>query len=259
MIKTKSFISYRDLFWQLTLREIKAKYKQSVLGYSWVILVPLINLAVLSIIFTFLFRVPTGNVPYPIFLFVALVPWLFMANAITGATGSIIANSSLVTKVSLPREILPSSVVASKLVDLTLTSLILLLFLFIYQINFHLSILFLPVILIIQLILTLGISFILSATNVFFRDVEHTVGVMLTVWMYLTPVIYSPDLIPQNLKFFFSLNPMAGIIVGYRNTILYGTLPETGSLLYAAAFSITLFTIGYLYFRNRARYFADVI
>lgn len=254
-----SILKYKDLFIQLTLREIKARYKQSVLGYAWVLIVPLINLTVLSIIFSNLFIVPTGNIPYPIYLFVALVPWTFAANAISSATGSIIANSSLITKVYLPREIFPLSAVAAKMVDLLLTSLVLIIFLAIFGIQLQINLLFIPLIFLIQLLLILGICFILSAVNAFFRDVENVLGLFLTVWMYLTPIIYSPELIPQDLKFLFSLNPLTGIINAYRNTILYGVPPPWQSFTYAAVFSLIIFLAGYIYFRNRSRYFADVI
>lgn len=255
----KQFIQYRDLFWQLTLREIKAKYKQSVLGYSWVILVPLINLGVLSIVFSFLLRVPTGNIPYPIFLFVALVPWIFMSNAISAATSSVIINSSLITKISLPREVFPFSAIASKLVDLLLTTTILTVFLIIYKINFQLTLFFLPLILLIQIILITGVSLILSATNVFFRDVEHAIGLMLMVWMYLTPIIYSPEMIPANLKIYFFLNPMTGLIDAYRRTILYGFSPDWSTFGYSTIFSLLLLGFASYYFKKRARFFADVI
>jgi len=258
-MKKLKFLQYQDLFWQLTLREIKVKYKQSILGYSWVILAPLINLAVLSVVFSFLLKVPTGNVPYPIFLFVALIPWTFMSNAISGATSSVIANSLLVTKVFLPKEIFPLSVVASKMVDLLLTGLILVIFLIIYKISFYLSLILLPLIFLIHVILIIGISLILSATNVFFRDVEHAVGLMLMVWMYLTPIIYSIEMVPLSFRPLFFLNPMTGIIDSYRQVILYGRFPDWLALSYSAFFSILLTFLAYIYFKNRARYFADVI
>ncbi|MFA5933074.1 MAG: ABC transporter permease [Microgenomates group bacterium] len=259
IIQKNKIFKYKDLFWQLTLRDIKAKYKQSYLGYSWVILVPLINLTVLSIVFTFVFKVPTGPVPYPVYLFTALVPWLFMSNAIVAATGSVLANSSLVTKIYLPREILPLSAIASKLVDLFLTAVILGLFMILFRVPFHTSILFVPIILFIQVMLITGISFILSASNVFYRDIEHAIGVILGVWMYLTPVVYSPDLIPPDLKIFFYLNPMSGIIDAYRATILYGVIPLWPAFLYSFLFSLIIFIVGYFYFRANAKYFAEVI
>lgn len=259
MNEFKNLVKYRDLFWQLTYKEIKARYKQSILGYAWAILVPLLNLVVLSIVFSYVFRVPTDDVPYPIFLFVALVPWMFTTNAITFATSSVLANSSLITKVNLPREILPMSAISAKLIDLALTSLILAFFLIIYNISFNPSLFFVPVIFLVQLALILGISFILSATNVFFRDVENVLGIFLTIWMYLTPVLYSSELIPENLKLLFYLNPMTGLINAYRATVLYGNLPDWPSFLYSVFFAVFILILGWNYFRKRAKYFADVI
>ncbi|MCL5783766.1 MAG: ABC transporter permease [Patescibacteria group bacterium] len=255
----QNITKYKDLFYQLTLREIKAKYKQSVLGYAWVLLVPLINLVVLSIVFSFLFKVPTGSIPYPIYLFVALVPWTFLSNAIASATSSIAANGSLITKIYLPREIFPFSAIAAKLVDLALTSILLLFFLIIYRVELHQTLFFVPLIFLVQLALIMGISLILSSINAFFRDVENILGVFLTVWMYLTPVIYSPELIPPRLRFLFGLNPMTGIINAYRNTVLYGVMPPAQSFIFSVVISFGLLIIGYVLFKNRAKYFADVI
>lgn len=258
MDKQKS-TQYRDLFWQLTVREMKARYKQSVLGYAWAILVPLVNLVVLSVIFSNLFRVPTGNIPYPIYLFIALVPWTFMTNAITLATSSVLANSALITKVKLPREILPLTAIAARMVDLLLTSLILIIFLIIFQVKFQPTMFYIPLIFLIQLMLMIGVSFFLSATNVFFRDVEHMLGVVLMVWMYMTPVVYSPQLIPANLELLFYANPMTAIINSYRETILFGTAPSWGAFSYSVVSSMIVLVFGYFYFKRRAKSFADVI
>ena len=255
----EKILAYRDLFWQLTFREIKARYKQSVLGYAWAILVPLLNLLVLSIVFSYVFKIPTGNIPYPIFLFVALVPWMFLVNSISSATGSVIANSSLITKVNLPREILPLSAVSSKLVDLLLTSLVLVIFLIFYKIGFSPALFLVPAIFLIQFFLILGLSFFLSATNVFFRDVENALGVFLTIWMYLTPVLYPFELIPANLKILFFLNPMTGIVDAYRSTIIYGRFPDWPEFIYSFVFSTVLLISGWIYFKRRSKYFADVI
>ena len=255
----QKLLSYRDLFWQLTFREIKARYKQSVLGYAWAILVPLLNLLVLSIVFSRVFKVPTGGVPYPIFLFVALVPWLFLTNSISAATSSIMANSSLITKVKLPREIIPISAICSKLVDLFLTTLVLIIFMIFFGISFQISLFWVPLIFVVQFILILGISLILSATNVFFRDIENVLGVFLTIWMYLTPVLYSAALIPENIAPLFYLNPMTGIINSYRDTIIYGNFNSWPSFIYSGVFSISLLVLGLIYFRKRQLYFADTL
>lgn len=254
-----SFYKYKDLFIQLTLREIKARYNQSVLGYAWAILVPLLNLAVLSIIFSQFLRIPTQGIPYPIFLFVALVPWMFLANSLTSATGSILANNSLITKVSLPREILPLAAISSKLIDFLLTLIILLFLLIFSGVKLEVTLLFFPLIFLIQFMLVFGLSLILSAANTFYRDIENVLGVFITLWMYLTPVLYSTELVPENSQSIYFLNPMVGIINSYREIILFGNPPILSQFLYSFIISLSVLTLGCLYFKNRARYFADVI
>ncbi|EKD90511.1 MAG: ABC-transporter involved in LPS biosynthesis Wzm [uncultured bacterium] len=250
---------YKEVFWQLAYREIKARYKQSVLGYAWAVIVPLLNLLVLSVVFSNLFRVPTGGIPYPVFLFAALVPWTFLSNAITTATGSIISNASLVTKVYLPREIFPLAAIASKSIDLLLTCLVLVIFLFFYGVSFKLTMLLVPIIFLVQLILIIGVSLILSAANVFFRDIENIQSVFLTIWMYLTPIIYSTEQIPESLKPLFYLNPMTGIINAYRDAILFGKFPVNLPFIYSSIFSLFILAFGFYFFRKNSKYFADVI
>lgn len=259
MNSLKSLWQHRELISELVKREIKSRYKQSILGYVWVILVPLINLTVLTIVFSFLFRVQTGDIPYPVYLFVALVPWTFTANAISAATSSLVANSSLITKIYLPREIFPIASVLAKMVDLALSAVILTLLLIVFGLGLHLTLLFIPLILLFQVALILGISFILSSINVFFRDVENVLGVFLMIWMYLTPIIYPPEIIPGRFISIFNLNPMMPLVNAYRNTILYGVAPPWQSFLYAAVISVGVFVVGYIFFKNRAKYFADVI
>lgn len=252
-------MKYKDLLIELVKREIKARYKQSILGYAWVILVPVLNLIVLTVVFSYFIRIPTGNVPYIVFLFTGLVPWTFTANSISLATQSVISNSSLITKIYLPREIFPIATILSKMVDFLLTCLVLVVLLIIFGISFKSTMLFIPVIFFFHFLLILGISFFLSATNVFFRDVENVIGVFLTIWMYITPVLYPQELIPPTFVPFFNLNPMMPIIDSYRNTVLYGVMPAWPSFIYAACASIVIFVLGYKFFKNRSRYFADVI
>ena len=249
----------RDLLLELIKREIKARYKQSILGYAWVLLVPLLNLVVLTVVFSYFIRVPTGGTPYVIFLFTGLVPWTFTVNSISFATQSVVSNTSLITKISLPREIFPVATILAKMVDFLLTCLILVLFLIIFDISFKLTMLFVPVIFFFHFLLISGISLFLSAMNVFFRDVENVIGVFLTIWMYITPVLYPQELIPPVFVPLFNLNPMMPIINAYRNTILYGTMPALQSFGYAIGISTLIFILGYKFFKNKARYFADVI
>ena len=253
------FNQWGELIQQLTGREIKARYKQSILGYAWVLLVPVMNLVVMTIVFSYLIRVPTGNIPFPLYLFTALVPWTFTSSAVAGATSSLMANSTLITKIKLPREIFPLSSILVKMVDLGLSTLVLIALMIFYGAHFYWSLMWIPVIFLIQFIMVNGVGLILSATNVFYRDVENVLGVFLMVWMYLTPIVYTPEMIPPRYRAIFALNPMTGIINAYRNVILYGVHPPWQSFGYAVVISILLFIVGFFYFRRTQRYFADVI
>lgn len=254
-----SFQNYKEILFELVKREIKSRYKQSVFGYAWVLLVPLINLIVMSIVFSFFIRVPTGGIPYAIYLFAGLVPWLFTANAVISATGSAVQNNSLITKVALPRHIFPLASVLSKTIDFFLNFVIMIILMILLGIHFNWVVLFLPLIFITQFILILGVGFVLSSINVYFRDVENIIGVFLTMWMYLTPVLYPPEIVPQNVKYIFNLNPMTPIINSYRNLLLHGVLPPWQSFAYSLIISILLFFVGWHIFKKLSRNFADVI
>ena len=250
---------YKDLLIELVKREIKARYKQSILGYAWVILVPIINLIVLSVVFSFFVKIPTGGIPYPIFLFVALVPWMFTANSISLATRSLLANKTLITKISLPREIFPISSIISKFIDFILYFLVLLVMTFFFGVHLQLTLLYIPLIFGVQTLLIMGISFFLSAVNVFYRDVENLLEVALMAWMYLTPVLYPPELVPAVYRTIYNLNPLTPIVDAYRNTFLYGVAPAWPSFIYATLFSLVVFIVGYVFFKEKSKYFADVI
>jgi lipopolysaccharide transport system permease protein len=253
------FTTWRDLLRQLTAREIKARYKQSILGYAWVLIVPLVRLIVMSIVFSMFFRIKTDPIPYPLFLFAALVPWTFVSSGISAATGSLVANGSLITKIKLPREIFPTAAILVKGVDFLLSLLVMGLLMIYYQFPLHITMLALPVIMAIQFLLVLGVSFFLSAINVFYRDVENLLEVFLMVWMYLTPIIYPPEFIPAQYQQLFNLNPMMGIVNAYRNVLLWGVWPPVESFIYAVVISLVLFFSGFAFFKSRAKYFADVL
>lgn len=253
------YLKYKDLLIELVKREIKSRYKQSVLGYAWVIFVPLLNLLVLTLVFSFFIRVPTGNIPYPIFLFTGLIPWTFTANSVVFGTSSLVENYNLITKIKIPSEIFPLATILTKLFDFSLTLIIYFLLLVFFKVSLPSTVIYFPLILAVQILFTLGVTFILSATNVFFRDVENILGVAVTFWLYLTPVLYPQELIPANLVHIFNLNPMMPIIGAYRNIILYGKTPAWPSFIYAAIASVLVFILGFLFFKSRAKYFADVI
>ncbi len=244
---------------ELIKREIKARYKQSILGYAWVVLVPLINLVVMSVVFSFFIKVPTGGIPYPMFLFVALVPWTFTANAIFQATKSVLENKTIITKVYLPREVFPIGAIGAKIIDFSLSLIVVLIFMFYYKMPLFSTILYLPLIFLVHLLLVTGISFVLSALNVFYRDIENLLGVILTAWMYLTPVVYPQELVPEKYLPIFNLNPMTPIINSYRNIVLYNQAPPLPSFIYTSLWAVTIFIFGYWFFKRKSKYFADVV
>lgn len=248
-----------DLLIEITKREIKARYKQSVLGYAWVVIVPLVNLTVLTLVFSYFVRIPTGNVPYPVFLFTGLIPWMFTANSLVAATSSLVANSSLITKIYIPTEVFPISSILTKFIDFLLTILVGLVLIVVFGVTLNSIFIFLPLIFVVQLFLTLGVSFFLSSLNVFYRDIENVMAVLVTVWMYLSPVLYPQELIPAQWLPIYNLNPMAPILGAYRNSVLYGVAPAWTSFGYSLAVSVVIFLGGLFFFKRRSRYFADVI
>jgi len=248
-----------EIIKELVKRDIKARYKQSVLGYAWIVVVPLLNLVVLSLVFSFFIRIPTGGLPYQVFLFAGLVPWTFTANSISLATNSLVSNSSLITKIKLPREIFPISAILSKTLDFFLMIIILVGIMIYYKTPLSLNVLYLPLIFIVHLTFIIGVSFILSAINVFYRDVENMLSIFLVMWMYVTPVLYPQELIPDYLVKYFNINPMMPIVNAYRNVLVYRTAPTLHSFVYAIITSIFIFIIGYYFFKSKAKYFADVI
>lgn len=258
----KDVLKWRELLWQMTSREIKARYKQSILGYFWVILNPLAQMLVMSFAFSIILRIPTnsaGNIPYSIFLFVALLPWNLFANSLSASSNSLVNNSSLITKVYFPRSILVLASIISKLVDFLFALSILVIYMVIYQIPITFNILWVIPIFFIQEIFTIGLSLFLAASNLLYRDIQYLISLILVLWMYATPVIYPADLVPEKYKIIFQLNPMAVIINAYRQTILGGGAPNYTSLFVALAVSLLTLYLGLAYFKSREKIFADNI
>ena len=255
----KTFWRYRELLYNLTSREIKARYKQSILGYFWVILNPFMQMLVMTFVFSVIARIPSLGVPYPIFLYVALLPWNFFSTSLLSSVNSLVGNSSLITKIYFPREILVYATIAAKIVDLTLASTILVLFMIYFNIPVKISILWVPVIFLVQLIFTLGLSLILSAFNLFYRDVQYLLNLVVLLWMYLTPVIYPVEMIPDQYRFILSLNPMAVFVNAYRQVILGGNQPNLQSLGIGVIFSVGIFLLGFSLFKKLEGVFSDVV
>lgn len=260
--ETKAIYKWRELLWQMVSREVKARYKQSILGYFWVILNPLAQMLVMSFAFSIILRIPTnaaGNIPYSIFLFVGLLPWLLFSNSLSSATMSLVSSSNLITKIYFPRTILVLSTIIAKIIDFLFAISILVIYMIIYHIPVTWNILWVIPILFIQQIFTMGLSLFFSAANLLYRDIQYLLNMLLLLWMYATPIIYSADIIPEKYKIVFQLNPMAVFINAYRQVILGGGEPKYTSILIGLGVSLVTLFVGFKYFKSREKIFADNI
>jgi len=254
-----AFFKRWDLLWHMTVRHLRGQYKQSVLGYAWAFVNPLSQMLILSFVFSTILRFSSEGEPYPVFLFVGLVPWIFFSGAVQSATDSVVGASSLVTKVYFPREILPTAAVLTKLVDLAFGLLILAGIMVYYGTPPELTTAWVPLIFAIHFIFALGLALPLAALNLFFHDVRFLVGVALNLWFYLTPVLYPADTIPDKYSFIFDINPNAIFIHAYRRVIIHGDDPGLERILAGLAISLVVFFVGYYAFKKLEPGFADRI
>lgn len=255
----KLFWFYRELLWNLAHREITQRYKQSVLGYAWVIINPLAQLLVMNFVFSTILKVNSLGVPFIIFLSVALLPWNLFTQSLSSSTSALVANSNLITKIYFPREILVYATIIAKIVDYFYSCVVLILLFIMFKTTITIHILWIPVILVIQLIFTMGLSLILATFNLFYRDIQYLLNLILMVWMYLTPIMYPVEMLPEGYRFIFTLNPMAVIINAYRQVMLSGSGPNLNSLGLALAISVGTFLIGFLVFKKFEGEFADYV
>lgn len=255
----KLLYDHRELLWTWALRDIQVRYKQSFLGAAWAILQPLSMMVVFSLIFVYIVKVPTDGRPYPIFSYTALLPWTFFTTAITFAVPSLVNNMTLVTKVYFPREIFPIAAVGASFIDFLIASLVFVGMMLVYRIPLSVTFLILPLLVVIQILLTLGVVLFASALNVYYRDVRFVVPLGMQLWMYATPIIYPVSLVPERFRALYLLNPMAGLIEAYRAVALRGVWPDWSYVGAAAGVSVILFVLGYLYFKRVEWQFADII
>lgn len=255
----KELWHFRELYWAFTVREIKVRYKQTILGAGWAILQPLALTVIFTMVFGFLLSFGSGEIPYPIFAYSALLPWTFFSNAVTFGSLSVVNNSSLVTKIYFPRELLPFATITAALFDFLIASVIFLIMFFFYKIQITPNLFYLFLIIPCIFFLTTGISLFLSTLNVIFRDIKFIIPLTLQIWFYLTPIIYSLNSIPDKYQRFYLLNPMAPLIDSFRDTTVLGTKPDLFPLVSAAIFSSFVFVAGIVFFKVKEKTFADVI
>jgi lipopolysaccharide transport system permease protein len=264
---TKGFVSlklaevweYRELLYFLIWRDVKVRYKQTALGVAWAVIQPLMTMIVFSIFFGKLGKMASDGVPYPIFSFAALVPWTLFATGLTQGTNSLIGSSNLIKKVYFPRLIIPTATVLAGLVDFFVAFGVLLILMAGYGILPTLNLLWLPAFLLLTLVTSLGISLWLSAINVEYRDIKYVVPFLTQIWLFATPIAYSSSLLDEPWRTVYGINPMVGVVEGFRWALL-GTNTQPGSMvLVSAVAAIVLLVSGAFYFRRMERVFADVV
>jgi lipopolysaccharide transport system permease protein len=250
--------AYRELLAALAIRDIKVRYKQTVLGAAWAIIQPLTTMAIFTIIFGRLAQIPSEGFPYPVFVYSALLPWIFFANAISTSGNSLVGSAQLVSKVYFPRLIVPLSSIGAGLVDLLISTVILLLLMFFFEVNWTSQLILAPFLMVGVILCALGVGTILSALTVSYRDFRFVIPFMVQIWMYLTPVVYGVGFIPESYRWLLMLNPMSGYIDGFRAAFL-GKPFDWVSIGVSVALSVALVAIGTTYFQKVERRFADVI
>jgi lipopolysaccharide transport system permease protein len=258
-LKLREIWEYRELLYFLIWRDIKVRYKQTALGATWAIIQPLMTMVVFSLFFGRLAKIPSDGVPYPIFSFAALVPWTFFANGLTASSNSIVGSSHLITKVYFPRLVAPLASVLPGVVDFALAFVILLGMMLFYGIVPGLAILWLPLFLLLALVTALGIGLWLSALNVEYRDVRFLVPFLTQIWLFATPIAYPSSLLPEPWRTIYGLNPMVGVVEGFRWALL-GTNQAPGPMiLVSTAAALLILVSGAFYFRRMERTFADIV
>lgn len=258
-LKLSELWQFRELLYFLTWRDIKVRYKQTLLGAAWAIIQPFLTMVVFSLFFGKLAKIPSDNLPYPIFSFAALVPWTFFATGLTQSSNSLVGSSNLIKKVYFPRLAIPISTVFSGVVDFALAFLVLLGMMVFYGIMPTAAVVYLPLFLLLALVSALGVGLWLTAMNVQFRDIRYVVPFLVQIWMFATPIAYPSSLLPQPWRTFYGLNPMTGVVEGFRWALL-GTDTAPGPIIFVSALvSVALLISGAFYFKRMEKTFADVV
>jgi lipopolysaccharide transport system permease protein len=250
---------YRELFYFFVWRDLKVKYKQSLLGIGWAIIQPLFTMIIFSLFFGRLANVPSEGAPYPVFSYAGLLPWTYFSAAIALGANSLVSNANMLNKVYFPRLALPISSVLSGLLDFFIAALLLLALMLYYHVRLTWWLLLIPVFLFALILLATGVSLFLAALHVRYRDVKYVLPFLIQLWLFATPVIYPVSLVPEQFRPLFALNPLAGIIDGFHSCILHAKGFDLPLLGISLATTLLVFITGTVYFRRTERWFADVI
>ncbi len=255
MKQLREVFAYREMIWMLVRRDLRGRYKGSVLGFLWTFLNPLLQLGVYTFVFSIIMR---SNIErYYLFLFIALIPWMFLSTSVQGGSTCILSQKSLVSKIYFPRQVLPIAHVTSCFVNMLLCFLVVFL-VFGFSIGIRVSVLpYLIPTMAIEYILALGLAFIASAVTVYFRDMEHILGIVVMAWQFLSPVMYSVDMVPKELQGIFYLNPMTPILIAYRDIFYYKCAPDLGTMAEALVLGCLFLGIGWVLFDKLQKHFAE--
>jgi lipopolysaccharide transport system permease protein len=257
--KLRELWEYRELIYFFAWRDIKVRYKQTVIGALWAIIQPVFTMVIFSLFFGRLAKVPSDGLPYPVFSFAALVPWTFFANALTQASNSLVLSANMIKKIYFPRLSLPIATVLAGVVDFVLAFMVLLGIMLYYGLAPTINVLWLPLFLLLALVTSLGVSLWLSTMNVQFRDVRYTIPFLTQAWLFVTPIAYPSSLLSEPWRTLSGLNPMAGVVEGFRWALL-GTDTAPGPMtIVSALVALTLFVTGAFYFRRMEQSFADAL
>lgn len=258
-INLRELWNYHELLYFLAWRDIKVRYKQTILGVSWAILQPLLMMLLFSLFFGKLAGLPSDGVPYPLFAFAGLLPWTFFASAATTSGNSIVNSSNLITKVYFPRLLVPTAAIVAALLDFAITFIVLGALLVYYRVTLTLSILMLPVLIALLTILTLAFGVLMSALNVKYRDIKFALPFLIQLWFFASPIIYPSSMVPERWRWILALNPMTGIIEGFRASLFARKPFDWMMIMISAAVSLLLLVLSVVMFKRMEKTFADIV
>ena len=254
--KIKEIYGYREMIFSLVKRDLRGRYKASVLGFLWTFINPLCQILVYTFVFQFIMR--TGIEQFSVYLISGMIPWIFFSTAVSGGTMCIKNQSEMVKKIYFPREVLPISFVTSAFVNMLFCFIMIFLVIAVSGSGFNaVALLFLPLVMIIEYIMALGFTFIVSGLTIYFRDMEHIVGVIMMAWIYLTPIMYSVEMVPERLRSVYYINPMTPVIQAYQEILYYEQIPQMKTLLLSGVFGVVILFVGAIAFKHMERNFAE--
>lgn len=254
----KEIYDYREMVFSLVRRDLRGRYKGSVLGFLWTFLNPLFQLIVYTFVFSTIMR--AGYDKYYLFLFVALIPWIFFNSSVVGGAACIWSQKDLVNKIYFPREVLPIAHVTSQLINMLLSFIVVLIVLLVTKHGINLmALLYLPIVVFVEYLLAMGLTMLVSSITVFLRDIEYILGIFIMAWQFLSPVMYGLDMVPEEMRFVFAVNPMTPILVAYRDIFYYKQIPKIDTLLQAFLLGVILSLLGVFIFEKLKKHFSEVM